>query len=215
MSVALPALARYVRAGARRREGAEERCELCAEAIGPEHGHLVDLEDRGLRCACRACSILFDQEGAARYRRVPDRVLAEPGFALDEQAWAELGVPVRLAFFFHNSALARWVAVYPSPAGPTEAEVPLATWQQRMAGSLLAARAAPDVEALLVRGRPGGGARWYLAPIDACYRLVGEVRRTWRGFDGGDDARRAIDTFFTEIQRRARIVGPPQERTES
>ena len=44
-------------------------------------------------------------------------------------------------------------------------------------------------------------------PIDACYRLVGLVRLHWRGFDGGSEAWAAIDTFFAELNERARRAG--------
>ena len=43
-------------------------------------------------------------------------------------------------------------------------------------------------------------------PIDACYRLVGLVRMHWRGFDGGSEAWAAIDTFFAELNERARCL---------
>jgi hypothetical protein len=40
-------------------------------------------------------------------------------------------------------------------------------------------------------------------PIDACYELVGEVRRLWKGFDGGTEARSAIDAVFARLAERA------------
>jgi hypothetical protein len=40
-------------------------------------------------------------------------------------------------------------------------------------------------------------------PIDACYELVGLLRRTWRGFDGGQEARQAMDEFFTRVRTKA------------
>jgi hypothetical protein len=75
--------------------------------------------------------------------------------------------------------------------------------------SALAVLMEPDVEALLVRrgdsGR-GGRAEALLVPIDACYRLVGLVRRHWKGFDGGAEAWAVIDAFFAELRERARTV---------
>ena len=65
----------------------------------------------------------------------------------------------------------------------------------------------PDVEALLVRrGDAGRGdrAEALLVPVDACYRLVGLVRRHWKGFDGGAEAWAAIDAFFDELRERGR-----------
>jgi hypothetical protein len=44
----------------------------------------------------------------------------------------------------------------------------------------------------------------FLVPIDACYELVGELRRLWKGFDGGTEAREAMDAFFERLRERAR-----------
>jgi hypothetical protein len=41
-------------------------------------------------------------------------------------------------------------------------------------------------------------------PIDACYALVGELRRLWRGFDGGSQAHAALDRFFDRVRHEAR-----------
>jgi hypothetical protein len=59
------------------------------------------------------------------------------------------------------------------------------------------------VEAALVRVR-GTRVEAYLVPIDACYELVGQLRRLWRGFDGGQEARLALDEFFTRVAGRCR-----------
>ena len=37
----------------------EEHCEFCATGIPSEHGHVADLEQSSLACACRACYLLF------------------------------------------------------------------------------------------------------------------------------------------------------------
>jgi len=41
-------------------------------------------------------------------------------------------------------------------------------------------------------------------PIDACYELVGAVRRAWHGLDGGSEVREAINAFFAALADRAR-----------
>ncbi|MFD5763855.1 DUF5947 family protein, partial [Streptomyces sp. NPDC127044] len=46
----------------------------------------------------------------------------------------------------------------------------------------------------------------YLVPVDICYELVGRMRLLWQGFDGGAEARAALDTFFEHVGRRARPV---------
>jgi hypothetical protein len=181
----------------------EERCHLCGGALAAEHRHVIDRVGRALACACAACASLCE-EPRGRWRALPGRVVTDPAFALDEAAWAELGVPVRLAFLFFNSSVGRWIALYPSPAGAVEATLdgqdPLAPLAR---ASTLARVVQPDVEALLVRGRPRGGFQLMLVPIDACYRLVGRVRTHWQGLHGGDRAWAEIDAFFDELETQA------------
>ena len=43
----------------------------------------------------------------------------------------------------------------------------------------------------------------FIVPIDVCYELVGELRRVWRGFDGGSDAHDALRVFFDRVRSRA------------
>jgi hypothetical protein len=185
----------------------QERCELCATPVAAEHPHLVEPAQRRLMCACQACGLLFSDPGL-RYRRVPDRYLADPGFVLSDAQWDALQVPVGMAFFLVNSARdGAVVACYPSPAGATESELPLEAWADVVGSSALAEKLEPDVEALLVRrGSAGRGERpeALLVPVDACYRLVGLVRRHWKGFDGGTEAWAAIDAFFDDLRERAR-----------
>jgi hypothetical protein len=190
----------------RDRPRAGERCELCTEPIPPEHGHLVDLEARNLLCACRGCYLLFTPTGAGgrRYRAVPDRYLTFPDFSLSPTHWDALQIPVSVAFFFINSTLERVAAFYPGPAGATESLLPLDTWADLVATNPALETLEPDVEAFLVRAnRDGGGAECFLVPIDACYELVGRLRRLWRGFDGGSDAHRALDAFFEQVRSKA------------
>ena len=205
------ALERFARGRTRgRAPSAAESCELCGVPVPGAHDHVVDLGDRALRCACRACALLFEKSGAGagRYRTVPDRVLRAPDPGISPAEWAQLGVPVRLVFLFENSALGRWVAVYPSPAGPVESEPRVEAWDRLRPRIPLARAIAPDVEAMLVRGERGSEAlSWFGVPITAAYQLVARVRRHWTGFDGGDRARRAIDDFFADLARRSRPLG--------
>lgn len=186
---------------------AGERCELCTEPIPAEHGHLVDLEVRSLLCACRGCYLLFTAEGAGgrRYRAVPDRYLAFPDHPLTAAQWEALQIPVGVAFFFINSSLERVAAFYPGPAGATESLLPLETWEEVTADHPGLATIEPDVEAVLVRSEVGEtGGDCFVVPIDACYELVGELRKLWRGFDGGREANDALDAFFERVRTRAR-----------
>ena len=184
-----------------------ERCEMCAEPIGPQHQHVVNLESRGLMCTCRGCYLLFTAEDAElRYRAVPDRYLSFPDFALDARQYDELEIPVGLAFLFGNSVLGRVVAFYPGPAGATESELPLDAWTRIVEANPELGHLRPDVEALLIRGEDNSGNEFscHLVPIDACYELVGQLRLLWRGFDGGTEVRQAMDVFFTAVADRAR-----------
>ncbi|HEV7935841.1 MAG TPA: DUF5947 family protein [Actinomadura sp.] len=192
------------------RDGAEaeaEQCEMCAEAIAEDHGHVVNLEDRRILCTCRACTLLFTHEGAGgrsdapvrRFHTVPDRYRFDPLFVLPDADWDELAIPVRMAFFFRNSAMDRTIAFYPSPGGATESELPMEAWDRVLTANPAMADVAPDVEALLIDR--GSGA--YLVPIHACYALVGLVRLHWQGFDGGEEAWKVIDEYFTDLRRRA------------
>lgn len=185
-----------------------ERCEMCAEPIDEfVHQHVVNLTSRGLLCTCRGCYLLFtDQQADLRYRAVPERYLAFPDFQLSQAEWDALQIPVGLAFFFRNSVLDRTVAFYPGPAGATESELALDAWQDVLAVNPPLREVADDVEALLVRG-PGRDDQppvCYLVPVDACYQLVGELRKVWRGFDGGVEARECIQRFFDTTAGRSR-----------
>ena len=180
---------------------------MCAEPVGDGHSHVVNLDSRQIMCTCRACYLLFTHQGAAggRYRAVPDRYLHDRSFQLDEGGWDTLQIPVKVAFFFHNSDLGRVVAFYPSPAGATESLLPLEAWQDVVAANPEMTDLVPDVEALLVQ-RDGQGFECFLVPIDACYELVGLVRMHWKGFDGGEEAWAAIDGFFDAVRDRSRPV---------
>jgi len=189
-----------------------ERCEMCAEAIGDRHQHVVDLDTRGLMCTCRGCYLLFTTEGAQqRHRAVPERYLSFPTFRLGPGQWEELEIPVALAFFFRNSVLGRTIAFYPGPAGATESELTLEAWDAVLAENPALTTLAPDTEAVIIRApgteRPTADA--YLVPIDACYELIGLLRQVWRGFDGGQDARARIESWFERVRVSSRpYVGP-------
>ncbi|GAA3264395.1 DUF5947 family protein [Streptomyces lavendulae] len=187
-----------------------ESCELCGTAVaGDGHRHLVETEKRSLVCACTGCALLFDRPGivTGRFRAVPQRYLADPAHRLDDGAWERLQIPVGVAFFFRNAALDRLVALYPSPAGATESELDPQTWQDVLGSGRLSELLEPDVEALLLR-RAEGRTSCHLVPIDVCYELVGRMRLLWQGFDGGAEARAALDAFFAEVGRRARVLAP-------
>ena len=85
----LAALGRFVNRPAR--SAPVESCELCASELAPGHSHIVNVESRSLMCACRACYLLFTQQGAAqgKYKAVPDRYLMLNSFELTPEGWEE------------------------------------------------------------------------------------------------------------------------------
>jgi hypothetical protein len=194
-----------------------ERCEMCAEAIGERHQHVVDLETRALMCTCRACYLLFATEGAQqRHRAVPERYLSFADFRLGPGQWEQLEIPVGLAFFFRNSVQDRTIAFYPGPAGATESELPLAAWESIVGDNPALAMVASDTEALMIRALGHDSSQSspptadapeaFLVPIDSCYELVGQLRQVWRGFDGGQDARASIASWFEKVRACSRTV---------
>lgn len=197
-------LRQVVRRSAAEQRAAQERCELCGDPIPPQHRHLLDLQSRELMCACRACKILFDRgaAGGGHYRLVPDRRLRLPELQLDDASWAELRVPVDLAFFFHHSGEDRVVAFYPSPAGPAESLLELGAWEQIERANPVLGTLEPDVEALLVN-RSRGARRHFLVPIEDCYALVGLIRTRWRGLTGGREVWGEVERFFDDLASRS------------
>jgi len=188
-----------------KRPPAGERCDFCASPLAPEHDHLVELVARRILCACRPCAIVFEPEGAAqgRYRRVPARYAEIPEFNAVDALWDALAIPIGLAFFFYNSLEKKMLAFYPSPAGATESLLPLDAWNEAVAATPALGGLEPDVEAIVIR-RARDASRAFLVPIDAAYELVGIIRRTWKGFDGGEDAHRGIEAYFDDLVERCK-----------
>jgi hypothetical protein len=193
----LASLRRFLRPRAVR-----ERCELCGLELAEEHAHLLELPRRRLTCACDACTVLFSGQGAGKYRRVPRRAEFLPDFRLDDLAWQALDLPISLAFFVHSTALGRVLALYPSPAGATEALVPAESWQALCDEHPVLRELEPDVEALLVN-RVGEAREYYRAGIDTCYHLVGLIRTHWRGMSGGTAVWDEVGRFFAGLKARS------------
>jgi hypothetical protein len=143
-----------------------------------------------------------------KYRRVPRDVRALPDFDITEAQWDSLRVPIDMVFFFESSATGRIVALYPSPAGPTESLLGLETWNDIVKDHPTVRGMAADVEALLAnrvgaarRGAPG---EYFVVPIDECFKLVGLIRAHWKGLSGGTSVWKEIERFFNDIRQRAR-----------
>jgi hypothetical protein len=194
-----------------RRKRPAEVCELCSQELRPDHGHLLELANRKLLCACDGCSLLFSSHSNPRYRRVPRQVRLLQDFQMSDAEWDGLMIPINMAFFFRNSLHSSVAALYPSPAGATESLLTLETWDEIVRENPVLAEMEPDVEALLVNriahSREAGAAEYYLLPIDECYKLTGIIRRHWRGLSGGTEVWQEIGNFFEELKNRA-ILAP-------
>lgn len=207
-------LRRLARSSTDRVQAAQERCDLCGSTVAPEHRHLLELATRELRCACRACAILFDSPAASesRLRLVPTRRLRLPDLQLSEATWAQLRLPVDIAFLFRSSSDGM-LAFYPSPMGATESLLELDPWDALEAANPVLGTLVPDVEALLVNRTKVRAGQW-LVPIDECFRLVGLIRTRWRGFTGGREVWQEIDSFFEDLDRRSRAVVAQTQKEE-
>lgn len=207
-------VARGAAANGRVKAAAEEHCELCGDLLGPRHRHLLNLDSRELMCACRPCSLLFDRRaaGGGHYKLVPDRRLLIGDFELDPVMWAELRIPVDMAFFFHDSAAGRVTAYYPGAMGATESLLELPAWEALERANPVLLSLEPDVEALLVN-HSRRAEQHFIVPIEDCYRLAGLIRMHWRGLTGGQQVWREIDSFYETLARDARAA--TSERQEA
>jgi hypothetical protein len=168
------------------REAALEHCELCGAAIPAEHSHVLELDTRDVKCACRPCGLLFER--TEKLKLIPGDVHRVDDLELD---WEALRLPVDIAFFFRAGGELK--AYYPSPMGPTESlltvDVPV--------------ELEDDVQALLVNRSYGARQQW-IVPIDECYALVGLIRTRWRGFTGGAAVWEELQRFWDRLERRSR-----------
>ena len=87
-----------------------------------------------------------------------------------------------------------------------ESLLKLETWADLVAENPILGELEPDVEALLIN-RAERAEAYYRVPIDECYKLVGLIRKHWRGFSGGTEAREAIEQFFVNLKERSSTVG--------
>jgi hypothetical protein len=202
----LQALRRFTR-GREAERLSVEHCELCDEVIPAVHRHLLDLSSRALLCVCQACSLLFSEQGAGsgNYRLIPRRFLALSDFAMTDEQWDELMIPVNMAFIFRCTGEKPVMAFYPSPAGAMESLLDLEGWEGLVRNNPILNELEPDVEALLIN-RVQNAYEYYIVPIDACYQLVGLLRVSWRGLSGGQEVWEALSEFFKQLRSKARSV---------
>jgi hypothetical protein len=122
-------------------------------------------------------------------------------FDLDDQLWARFQIPIALAFFMRSSVTEGVVAFYPSPAGATESELSLESWEELVRRNPVLERLDPDAEALIVN-RLDDPPQFLIAPIDQCYALVGLIKTRWEGISGGPALREAVPEFFASLRQK-------------
>lgn len=194
-----------------RRRVEVERCEMCSADLSSSHEHLVDIETHRLVCACEACAILFSSQSSLKFRRVPRDVRWLRQFRMTDAQWGGLMIPIEMAFLFRDSRRGKVLAFYPSLAGAVESTLSLEMWSEIERENPEAAEMQPDVEALLVNrvgSQRGVQPEFFVVPIDQCYRLVGLIRRHWRGLSGGTEVWREVGAFFEALKSKA---GSPAE----
>jgi hypothetical protein len=194
-------------AGAARAAGpvapARERCDLCRTTLPDGHRHMLHLEERRIVCTCEACWALHS--GDPEYRPVGMRTIWLDDFVFSDELWASFQIPIGLAFFMRSTVTGGVVAFYPSPAGATESELDLETWDALVeANPRLDLE--PDAEGLIVN-RMSEPAQYVIAAIDDCYALVGLIKSKWEGISGGTALERALPEFFAGL--RAKGAGYP------
>src|SRR5690348_9893768 len=177
------------------RAAAAPRCELCAGPLPARHEHVLDRRNGALRCACASCGLGVTAK--TPWERVARQCRPVP-LSLDADTWAALQVPINLPFFWRRGSTGQIVAMFPSPAGATESEVPAYAWAALVARAPSLGDLRADVEALLIC-RVHLPALSYVVSMDLCFELVGLLRLHWRGFSGGADVWQHLQRFFAEL----------------
>jgi Fe-S cluster biogenesis protein NfuA/nitrite reductase/ring-hydroxylating ferredoxin subunit len=180
--------------------GRDGHCELCPVGLSERHQHLLNLVERRIVCVCSTCWSLHS--GDPEYRATGGRTVWLDDFALDDEAWSGFQIPIGLAFMMKSSLEGQTIALYPSPAGVTEAELDVLAWTRMTADNPVLEDLAPDAEALIVN-RLADPPVHVIAPLDDCYRLVGMIKSRWTGINGGPELSATVDEFFAGLREGA------------
>jgi len=180
-----------------------EKCEVCGRPLSDDHRHLLELDERRILCACEPCIAM--KSGLESYCPVGTRTLWLDDFQFSDELWAAFQLPVGLAFFLRSTGTNTVVALYPSPAGATECELHLESWQKLVTLNPILNDLEADAEAFVVN-RISGEHQHAIVPIDECYRLVGVIKSTWEGISGGNAISNAVPKFFSYVRQKAGVA---------
>ena len=180
-----------------------EKCELCGRPLSDEHRHLLELNERRILCACEPC--LAMKSGLENYCPVSTRTLWLDDFVFPDELWSAFQLPVGLAFFMRSTGTNSVVALYPSPAGATECELHLESWDKLVELNPILLDLEADAEALVVN-RMVGAHQHAIVPIDECYRLVGLIKSTWQGISGGNAIEDAVPKFLDYVRDKSGVT---------
>ena len=179
-----------------------EKCEICGQGILEDHRHLLELGERRILCSCEPCIAM--RSGLDNYCPVGTRYLWLEDVEFPDELWAAFQLPIGLAFFFRSTGVDAVVALYPSPAGATESELHLESWEKLVGLNPILENLEADAEALVVN-RMDDEPQHAIVPIDECYRLVGLIKSTWEGISGGSAIENSVPKFFEYVRHKAGV----------
>lgn len=179
---------------------ATEQCDFCSKPIPPDHRHFADLVNMKFMCACEVCTVMQAEKG--EYRPIPQRYKYLEDFKMPEAIWAQLKIPVNMAFIVYNSDREQPIAFYPSPAGSMESELQLNSWESLKEDNPKLRSLTPDLEGFMIN-RLDKPHEHFIIPIDSCYELIGLIRMTWQGIHGGEKMRDTVRKYFKDLKQRA------------
>ena len=182
-----------------------EKCEVCGRPVSDDHRHLLELNERRILCACEPCIAM--RSGVDNYCPVGTRTVWLDDIDFPDALWSAFQLPIGLAFFLRSSGTGTVVALYPSPAGATESELHLESWNALVERNPVLQQLEADGEAFVVN-RMTDPPEHAIVPIDECYRLVGLIKANWTGISGGNAISDAVPKFFTHIRRKAGVGVP-------
>src|ERR1700754_211351 len=125
-----------------------EYCDFCSQAIPHQHAHLIERATRHFLCACQGCALTLG--ASAKYCAVSPRTDVLHDFKLSDAEWDAFQIPIGMVFLFRSTPSDRPIAIYPSPAGPTESLLSLDAWSRLVETNPGLAQLGPEVAGLLL-----------------------------------------------------------------